>query len=348
VPSIDDVRTDSTGKRHSISVNSNEAFAQYDTLKATESRSALSKSVSMWLRPFTRIHHVAVVKRVWLYMTLLALYTIAVDYFGGNLYPVKLIKEAGSAGAFGGIVLGLLLVFRTNSAYERWWEGRKLWGQLVNDSRNLSLKVRTLVDASAKEKTEFGELIISFSYALKHHLRGTSPVRPLPGVGYVLEGEHLPLHIASLIYDRIAEWKNNNKVDLYCFQLIDTHCRAFMDICGACERIKSSPIAVSYRAFMRQGITLNLLMWPWYFTQEYSVWWSLPPILIGAYFLVGIELIAEDVEEPFGRDDDDLPLDNICSKIRETVSSVLTVNDQRKFTTSIEKPHRDILRDGLH
>jgi ion channel-forming bestrophin family protein len=300
--------------------------------------------VSMWTRPFTRFHRVPVFKRIWIYLLFVAVYTFIVDMVEVT-YPATAFKEAGPAGAYGSIVLGLLLVFRTNSAYERWWEGRKLWGQLVNDSRNIALKVRSL-KVPAAQKHHFGELVISFSYALKHHLRGTYPSEPLPGIGKVQKDEipHLPLHITQSMFNSIAAWEAEGLIKDYKMLMLDVHARAFMDICGACERIKSSPIAVSYRAFMRQGIALNLLAWPWFLTQQFGAIWSIPPILLGAYFLIGIELIAEGVEEPFGKDEDDLPLDDICAGIKRSVNTILETDSDRKYTGTFEKPRIDVLK----
>lgn len=326
-----------------------DASLEAQELQRIQRQDGFHRTIASWVRPFTRFHKVPVARRVWLYLAAMAAYTVLVDWFAGINVPAKLLKEAGAAGAYGGIVLGLLLVFRTNSAYERWWEGRKLWGMLTNDSRNLALKVQTFINITPLHRRRFGELIISFAYALKHHLRGTTPSEPLPGVGPVTaaERDHLPLHIANEIYEIVAGWHSNRLIDGNMYLALDQHCRALMDICGACERIKTSPIALSYRAFMRQGIALNLLAWPWYLTSEYSWWLSLPPILIGAYFLIGIELIAEDIEDPFGTDGDDLPLDNICANIKKTVGRVMDVQKNQKFTTSVEKPRLDMLKDHI-
>jgi putative membrane protein len=309
----------------------------------------MSRTVAMWVLPFTRVHRTPVFKRVWLYLFFIAIYTIAVDYFEAKNIPARLFKEAGAAGAYGGIVMGLLLVFRTNSAYERWWEGRKLWGQLTNESRNLCLKVQSLLNVSPLQHRKFGELVISFAYALKHHLRETKPTETLPGVGIVSDqaAEHLPLHIVDEIYSLLADWHDRKLIDSVLFLSLDNHAKALMDICGGCERIKSSPIAVSYRAFMRQGIALNMLAWPWYLTNEFNWWWSLPPILIGAYFLIGIELIAEDIEDPFGLDGDDLPLDSICANIKKTVGRIMNVQKNQRFTVSVERPNLDLLKDPM-
>jgi putative membrane protein len=310
-------------------------------------KSAYQKLIGTWLHPFTRFHRIPVARRVWLYLFLMAGYTVLVDWYASTTFPSRVFKEAGSM-AFGGVILGLLLVFRTNSAYERWWEGRKLWGQLVNDTRNLCLKIRAFVPVDQAEKIQFGELLVSFAYALKHHLRETTPSRPLPGIGVLSETDvqHIPVLAASKVFDKIEEWYHTGRIDGYTLLQLDMHAKALMDICGSCERIKGSPLAVSYRAFMRQGIALNLIALPWYLTPEFSIWWALPLILVGAYFLIGLELIAEDIEDPFGYDGDDLPLDNICANVKKTVSDILQVKVEQKYTRSFDIPRIDPLKSG--
>ncbi|MBY0358365.1 MAG: hypothetical protein K2W82_10225 [Candidatus Obscuribacterales bacterium] len=308
--------------------------------------SMLHKTLGMWIHPFTRFHRIPVSKRVWLYMAVMAAYIVLVNWITDQNFPTHVFKEAGTA-AYGSVIMGLLLVFRTNSAYERWWEGRKLWGQLVNDSRNMCLKVKTFVPVSDAEKARLGELVISFAYALKHHLRGTTPSDPLPGLGPVTaqEAKNLPVYTAGRIYEVLMEWERGGQLDNFTQLRLDPHARAYMDITGACERIKNSPLALSYRAFMRQGITLNLIALPWYIVPELDIWWSIPVILIGSYFLIGLELIAEDIEDPFGEDGDDLPLDSICAGIRSTVSDILNLQKQQKFTRSFVMPRVDPLKD---
>ncbi|MBX9689391.1 MAG: hypothetical protein K2X27_21960 [Candidatus Obscuribacterales bacterium] len=305
------------------------------------------KSVGSWILAFTRFHKIPVFKRVWFYLFLMAAYTLTIDWVADTHLPNKIIKEAGAA-AYSSVVLGILLVFRTNTAYERWAEGRRLWGQLVNDSRNLAFKTRAFLAVPEIEKMQLGQLIISFAYALKHHLRNTTPSEPLPGLGKINpDVKNLPVHVAGKIFDIFQKWKDAGYVDTLILLQLDYHLRAFMDICGACERIKNSPIAVSYRAFMRQGIILNLLLIPWILNSEFPIIWALPIILIGTYFLIGLELIAEDIEDPFGSDGDDLPLDTICGGIRSTITDILSLNKLLKYTRSGEMPVFDPLKQTM-
>lgn len=309
-------------------------------------QSGLQKMLGLWILPFTRFHRIPVSKRVWAYLAVMFVYVVLVNWITDQHFPTHIFKEAGTA-AYGTVIMGLLLVFRTNSAYERWWEGRKLWGQLVNDSRNICLKVRTFVSVSDTEKVRLGELVISFAYALKHHLRDSVPTEPLPGIGPVntLDTKNVPVYVAGKIYEVLEEWERTGHMDNFVQLRMDPHARSFMDIAGACERIRNTPLAISYRAFMRQGIVLNLLSLPWYIVPELDLWWSLPVVLIGSYFLIGLELIAEDIEDPFGHDGDDLPLDTICAGIRASVSDILNMQKLQRFTRSYEAPRLDPLKD---
>lgn len=306
---------------------------------------SMQKSIGGWLHPFTRFHKIPVSSRVWVYLFIMSGYCFIVSHVANKQFPTHVFKEAGAA-AFSSVILGLLLVFRTNTSYDRWWEGRKLWGQLVNDSRNLCLKIRCVKEISPAEQVRLGELVISFAYALKNHLRSSVPNRSLPGLSDLpmLAGVNAPVHLAGKIFEMINQFQLDNKIDGMTRLHLDSHLKAFMDICGACERIKNSPLALSYRAFMRQGITLNLLCLPWYVVPEFSLFWSLPLILVGTYFLIGVELIAEDIEEPFGRDGDDLPLDTICANIQRTITDILPIEQSLQYTSTMKALSVDPLK----
>ncbi len=327
------------------------------TLPSMETAKGINKSLSIFIHPFTRMHRIPVFKRLWLYLTMMAVYATFVSWIADQGISKQIFKEASNA-AYISAVFGLLLVVRTNSAYERWWEGRRLWGQLVNDSRNLTLKVQAYCVVPANEKIKIGEQIVSFAFALKHHLRDSRPTKSLPGMqsfDQIPKSYHLPSQVALRIYETVNSWRLKNQISEMGLLVLDPHLRAFMDIAGACERIKTTPLAVSYRAFMRQGIALNLLIMPWIVGPQLDLWISLPLILVASYFLVGLELIAEDIEDPFGLDGDDLPLDTICGNIQKSISEISATAlmkdvdagidfDPLKYTKSIKAVHIDPLK----
>ncbi|HEY9679845.1 MAG TPA: bestrophin family ion channel [Drouetiella sp.] len=312
------------------------------TILDTGKQHPIPKSFRTWILPLTRMHRIPVFKRVWLYLAVMAVYGASVEWLTDHeLRAVQLFKELQAA-AYTSVILGLLLVFRTNSAYERWWEGRKLWGQLVNESRNMCLKVKIIADANRADQMRFGELVISFAFSLKHHLRDSRPTRSVHRID-LEQTQNIPVAMAGELFKMMTVWQKSGQIDGFTRLQLDEHIKALMDILGACERIRSTPLAVSYRAFLRQGIMLNLVMLPWFVPPDIPYLCSLPIILIGSYFLIGLELIAEDIEDPFGEDGDDLPLDNICEGINNSVSEILELPKQ-KFTAAFKTPKIDPLK----
>ena len=221
------------------------------------------------------------------------------------------------------LVMGGLLVFRTNTAYDRWWEGRKLWGQLVNDSRNLAIKIQTCVQADRSEKQLLARRLISFSFALKGHLRDDITLQQLDGFESDLEHpQHVPAYICSTIYTQLETWRRAELLGRIELLFLDTHAAALMNICGACERIRKTPISKSWRFFIRQILAIYLLSLPWGFAEDMGIW-TIPLMLFVSYFMIGMESIAEDIEQPFGYGEDDLKLDEICESIRKSVLEIV-------------------------
>jgi putative membrane protein len=95
-----------------------------------------------------------------------------------------------------------------------------------------------------------------------------------------------------------------------------------MNVCGACERIQKSPISISYRRFIRQSIAIYLVTLPWGLVKDFD-WWTVPVMGLITYFMLGVETIAEEIEDPFGDHDDDLKLDEICRTIERSVREIM-------------------------
>ncbi len=323
------------------------AEAREDLQRLTyEEKYKQQRSVLTWITPFSRLHHLPIAKRIWVYLAIMAAYTAVAHLIAEHRLTPQFLKEAASVGS-ANLVLGLLLVFRTNSAYERWSEGRRFWGQLMNESRSLAMKVSRYMEVPENEKWEFGELIVSFAYALKHHLRDSVPSIDLPGIKptEALAAAHVPVHVTDTMYKIIHKWYKAGFIDSILLNNLDRHLAAYMDVVGACERIRSTPLALSYRAFIRQGIGLNLLAMPIYIAATLPIYWSIPLTIIASYFLIGLEMVAEEIEDPFGHDSDDLPLDIICERICVTVHEIMrkkpaeaSSNDVLKYTKSFPTP----------
>jgi putative membrane protein len=222
-----------------------------------------------------------------------------------------------------GIVLGVLLVFRNNAAYDRWWEGRKLWGQLINDIRNLCLASRSLATPEGDEGRTMGRALIGFAHALRLHLRGRVTLAEVPG----FEGDprrpvHVPAFLAHLVYECIARWRAAGRIDGFALKALLDVARGLMGTCGACERIRNAPLAYSYRALLRHGTLLYAALAPLYTVRAFGLW-GLPVLALVFYFLFGVEIAAEAIEDPFGYDGDDLSLDAYCRAVESSVAELL-------------------------
>jgi putative membrane protein len=265
-------------------------------------------------------------KRLDAIVLLVAAYTAAVEFIAQAL-ALQMPKWIGDMSIVNGIILGVLLGFRNREAYERWWEGRKLWGQLINDCRNLCLKAAALADPDPDARRDFGRLVAGFTVGLKNHLRGAGRrLRHVPGFEKeAADPDHVPAHLAGRVFEAIRDWRRAGRLTDLDVLAIDPHARALMDVCGACERIKASPVPLSYRALLRHGTILYLATAPWFLTGEYG-YWAVAVVSLMTYFLLGIELTAEDVEEPFGKDGDDLELGRFCETVRKSTEQILDVD----------------------
>jgi ion channel-forming bestrophin family protein len=227
-----------------------------------------------------------------------------------------------------GIVLGLFLVFRTNSAYDRWWEGRKLWGAMVNSTRNYALKISAYLEVNDHEnRSWFAQMIPNFVIASKEHLRKGVQMSELeiPEEGFpdkLTNAMHKPNIIAGLMYARVNKLYMDKKVSGDQFRVLDKEMKDFIDIIGACERIKGTPIPYSYSMFIKKFIFIYIITLPFGFVTTFE-YLTIPTVLLVTFILLSIELIAEEIEDPFGRDINDLPTDELAGKIKDNVREIL-------------------------
>ncbi|MBK8291055.1 MAG: hypothetical protein IPK96_08960 [Flammeovirgaceae bacterium] len=230
-----------------------------------------------------------------------------------------------------GIVLGLFLVFRTNSSYDRWWEGRKLWGSLVNNTRNLALKINAFLDpADSESRVWFAKMIPNFVFSVKEHLRKGSKLSELEIVDdrflENLEGiNHVPNRLSSMMYLRVNTLYKKNQISGDQLFLMDKELKEFTDILGACERIRNTPIPYNYSMYIKQFIFIYLITLPFGFVTT-SGYLTVPIVMLITFVLLSVELIAEEIEDPFGRDINDLPTDELAEKIRGNVNEILLPN----------------------
>jgi len=225
-----------------------------------------------------------------------------------------------------GFVLSLLVVFRTNTAYDRWWEGRKLWGALVNNTRNLSVKINAFLPASCQsERQFFNTMIGSFPTALKEHLRAGIKLDEVDDIEGFKETfgdrEHVPNMMIQQMYRKTKGLYADGHLTGDEMFVVDKELKSFFDIMGACERIKSTPIPFSYSIFLKKFIFFYIITLPIGFV-AYFEYWAIPISVFVFYVLVSLEIIAEEIEMPFGHDANDLPTQKLADMIRRNVDEI--------------------------
>ena len=227
-----------------------------------------------------------------------------------------------------GIVLGLFLVFRTNSAYDRWWEGRNHWGSLVNNTRNLAHKMNAfLLPNDQENRNYFSKMIPNFVIATREHLRKGVDIGELEPAGTDFEQrlgnvKHVPNRISSMLYQRVNELYEKKQLTGDQLFLVDKELKEFSEILGACERIKSTPIPYSYSMYIKKFIFIFIITLPFGFVTQ-TEYITITIVVLVSFVILSVELIAEEIEDPFGKDINDLPTDDLSAKIKENVREIL-------------------------
>lgn len=232
------------------------------------------------------------------------------------------------------IVLGLLLVFRTNTAYERFWEGRKAWGSIVNNIRNLSRLIWVAIAETdlthRQEKEEILKLLVAFAVATKLHLRSqlvddrvATLISPQQFAKLQVTNNP-PLEIAFWISDYLQATQENGQISLYQMNELQAILNTMVDTLGACERILRTPMPLAYSIHLKQLLLIYCLLLPFQIVDELR-WWTAPAISLVSFTLFGIEAIGVEIENPFGTDPNDLPLDTICNTIERNIDDLISI-----------------------
>ena len=251
---------------------------------------------------------------------------LEIDYF--KLGSDSHFKNITQMHSLLGFAISMLLVFRTNTAYDRWWEGRKLWGALVNNSRNLSVKLNSfLPHDDERNRNFFKRLIPHFALALKAHLRAESTKLALDEIEHLEilsfdQSKHIPNQLASIIISRVNMLYKEGKITDAQLITLNSETQSFLDICGACERIKNTPIPYSYSSFIKKFIVIYTLTMPLGFVFSLG-YITIPVVAFIFYVLASLEIIAEEIEDPFGTDENDLPMDKMANNIKKNVEDIL-------------------------
>jgi putative membrane protein len=232
-----------------------------------------------------------------------------------------------SAHSIVGFALGMLLVVRTNASYDRFWEGRKLWGSIINECRNLARSAGSWLRSDA----DLMRLIIhwtrAYAYATMSALRGQADLGPagaqLPAaeVADALRSGHVPLAVAARLSMCLKQARDRGAISDIVYQGIDQNVQQLVDHMGGCERIHSTPLPYPYMVHLRRSIILYCMTLPFALSQDYG-WNTVLATLFISYLFLGVEEIGVEIEDPFGHDINDLPLPGFCEKIDASIAVV--------------------------
>lgn len=279
-----------------------------------------------WFKLIFGFHRSDTFRILWKELIYIGLFTLLVAWIDLTYFPhVTVLTNLVAVYSLIGFVISLLLVFRTNTAYDRWWEGRRKLGDINNDSRNLAAKLSAVL-TEKEDRAFFARMIPNFSLVCKEQLRK----------GVVLDDidltkeerdkiencEHYPTAIIEFLYQKVNELTLKDKISGFDQQLIERNLNNMLDSIGTCERIKSTPIPFSYSLFFKKFIFIYVTTLPLAFVNLFGYFSALIATFV-FYVLVSLEVLAEEIEDPFGSDDNDLPMDLIVMRIRRTVHEIL-------------------------
>jgi putative membrane protein len=219
-----------------------------------------------------------------------------------------------------GLALGLLLVFRTNASYDRFWEGRKLWGGIVNASRNLGRSAAALF-GDDPVYTDLIRWVRAYPYACMHSLRGSTPVFPEGVLSDIVREPNVPLAISVRMSLALKSAMAKGLISDVQQMALDREVGTLIELIGGCERIHKTPLPFAYVVHLRRAVVLYCLTLPFCLVQPMG-WWSILATVFIAYVMLGIEEIGVEIEDPFGTDANDLPLERICETIAKNLDEL--------------------------
>ena len=278
-----------------------------------------------WFTLIIQFHKSDTFRRLFFSLISIGIYATIIVYFEVHYFSFN-NKNPTVMHSILGFVLSMLLVFRTNTAYDRWWEGRKAWGSMVNNARNLSLKLSAII-IKQEDRLLLKNLITNYVYSLKNHLRNVYKqdefiLTDALSLSNFSEANHKPNIIAKAIFAKINELHINKDLSNEHLYFLNEELKSFTDNCGICERIRNTPIPYSYNIFLKKMIFLYCMSLPIFFGGEFG-YATVSITIIVLYVFASLELIAEEIEDPFGEDENDLPLDDICKRIKINLNEIL-------------------------
>lgn len=276
-----------------------------------------------WLLHLVFFYREKVFRKLIPIMTVLAIYAIVIVYIDAysNRFEKIEMMNLGQFHLIFSFILGIIISFRVNTTYARWWEGRVLWGNIVNNCRNLGMKFDNF--AGLQNHTHFFDCLRILPTVIKLHLRKDRKgiAQELNSIGIIYEVEHPVIYLTNRMYGVINELRNQDKIRFEQYMSMDSHLVNLIDMTGGCERIANTPVPAAFAFFVKQALLFYSLIFPFGWVDKFG-YFIIPMILMMVYVLLGLEILSEELENPFGTDDNDLPLDSLTKTIANNVTSI--------------------------
>jgi ion channel-forming bestrophin family protein len=253
-----------------------------------------------------------------------------------------------------GLALSIFLGFRNNTSYDRFWEGRRLWGALVNVSRSFARQCQLYIgkrEAGAEPSVlavqrELVHRTIAYVHALRMHLRdgiewdALAAYLPAAEIEQLRKQHNVPYAILSGTSHWLRGAWAGGHIDSYHLPALDQSLNQFLDIQGGCERIKSTPIPHSYTVLMHGIVASYCFLLPFGLVDTLHMWTPLV-VLIVSYAFLGLDAVGDEIENPFGADPNDLPLSAISTTIEVNLRQA--IGDKDKDVPDLPQPVSGIL-----
>ena len=288
-----------------------------------------------WLRLVLRLRGTALIRIKWRLTAVFILASLLTAYehtsgakLGLSHTPFSLV----------GLALSIFLGFRNAASYDRFWEGRKFWGLLVNTTRSYAREVVTLVGLTAdpqdgavhsevrRLQEDMIKRMIAYCHTFRQQLRGGADMESL--------AEYLPaaerpllqrdpnpaMALLASIGERLVEAQRKGLLHVYHLGLIDETLSKLSDIQGGCERIRNTPVPFSYNVEIHRLVGLYCCTLPFALFDSMGLLTPVVTVLV-AYAFLGIDALGDELEDPFGTDPNDLPLSALCTIIERDLKA---------------------------
>ena len=266
----------------------------------------------------------SVLKKIIVQLLTITLFSLAIYYFKGKIFDYK-VHLNPTIFTLIGLALAIFMGFCNTASYDRYWEGRKLWGLLVIETRSLTRQIFSLIDGpQEEEKQKIVKMISAFCWSLNYQLRnkqGTEHLSRLLSPEQVekLNGKKfIPSIILGFIADWIQEQHRKGNIDTIVLTQLDHQLNQFSNISGGCERILNTPLPFAYSVLLHRTVYFYCFWLP--FGLVDTLGWMMP-LIVGliSYTFIALDAIIQEIGEPFGEEENDLALNTICRTIEFSI-----------------------------